>query len=99
MFLNFRGVWPTDLHTKKHCETRKRQSNSGSKLLKKMVGLFHNLRVGVWSTRSPVFFNCRSAGQLFTAADHVPFAGPGLPPLVIRRFACQSGWHVKARGG
>src|SRR5205823_3604037 len=39
------------------------------------------------------------AGQLFTAADHVPFAGSGLPPLVLRRFACQSGRHVKARGG
>ena len=40
-----------------------------------------------------------SASQLHAAADRVPFVGSGLPPLVLRRFACQSGRHVKARGG
>ena len=39
-----------------------------------------------------------AAGQLFAAADRVPFAGPGLPPLVLRRFRCQCRSHLKARG-
>ena len=39
------------------------------------------------------------AAELFAAADHVPFVGSGLPPLVLRRFKCQCRWHVKARGG
>src|SRR5436305_65530 len=39
-----------------------------------------------------------TAGQLFVAADRVPFVGPGLPPLVLRGFTCQCRWHVKARG-
>jgi len=37
--------------------------------------------------------------QLFAAVVRVPFAGPGLPPLALRRFTCQIGRHVKARGG
>jgi len=40
-----------------------------------------------------------AATQHFTAADHVPFAGPGLPPLVLLGFRCQRGRQVKARGG
>src|SRR2546421_4976566 len=39
-----------------------------------------------------------TAAQLFAAADRVPFAGSGLPPLVLRRFRCQFGRHVEARG-
>src|SRR5436305_5195729 len=38
------------------------------------------------------------AAQLFVAADRVPFVGPALPRLVLRRFRCQFGRHVKARG-
>jgi hypothetical protein len=38
------------------------------------------------------------AAQLFAAADRVPFAGPALPRLALRRFGCQCGWHAEARG-
>src|SRR5258705_7680664 len=38
------------------------------------------------------------AAYLFAAADRVPFAGPGLPPLVLHGFRCQCRFHLKARG-
>ena len=38
------------------------------------------------------------AGQLFAAADRVPFAGPALPRLALRRFTCKCCLHLKARG-
>jgi len=44
-----------------------------------------------------------AAGQHFTAADHVPFAGPGLPPLVLRRIrvsvwpAREGTWRLSER--
>jgi hypothetical protein len=40
-----------------------------------------------------------TAAQLFAAADSRPFVGPGLKPLVLRRFRCQLGRHVKAASG
>src|SRR5882724_186649 len=39
-----------------------------------------------------------TAAQLLAAADRVPFAGPGLKPLVLCIFTCQCRRHVKARG-
>src|SRR5437016_1029546 len=44
------------------------------------------------------FFTCRSAAQLFVAADRVPFAGAALPRLVLRGVGCQFGRHRKAHG-
>ena len=39
-----------------------------------------------------------TAAQLVAAADRVPFAGAALPRLALRRFTCQFGRHVEARG-
>src|SRR5882724_4408845 len=39
-----------------------------------------------------------TAAQLLAAAERVPFAGPGLKPLVLCIFTCQCRRHVKARG-
>src|SRR5438132_5861869 len=44
-------------------------------------------------------YNRSSAAQLFTAADHVPFAGPALPRLVLRDALRRAAGGVKARGG
>ena len=44
-----------------------------------------------------------AAAQHFTAADHVPFAGSGLPPLVLRRIrvsvwpAREGTWRLSER--
>ena len=39
-----------------------------------------------------------TAAQLVAAADRVPFAGAALPRLALRRFTCQFGRLVEARG-
>ena len=56
-----------------------------------------NINIVVLLNKTATALLC--VAQLAAPADTRPFAGPGLKPLVLRRFTCQGGRHVKAARG